>query len=363
MRVKIGIFLVLVSITVLFGSQVLAAENLAPTTEDVALLTGLRTDADADAEAIIATRIGPIFLHRQDNDSLTLVTDSFTPGGTELLNASELDLCWAWGWDFTVEAQRGAFGGEVRYFGVPEWSKDRGVETSAGGSVVQYLTPIGNVSSPSEISASYESMLHSVEFNLKWFPMDRLSVIAGPRFFKIDEAMDITQNIGPGLNTALHHVTTENTLLGGQIGVEGVFFNIHGFSADGWLKAGYYSNGMESAVDVSQNVGPAYHSSDATRKGTFVGDLGINVNYAITPKILLTAGYQLLWIEKAALAPQQVPVHDPANGLGSTATDHVLYQGIRAGVIFLFDIYGKAPSPEPTPAPVIEPKLEPMSKN
>jgi hypothetical protein len=354
MRVKIGIFVVLVSIMLIFGSQVLAAENLTPAPDNVALLTGLRTDADVDSACPIAVRLGPLFLHRQDNDSFGLVLGGV---GTEYLNASELDLCWAVGWDLTVEARHGAFGGEIRYFGVPEWSRSRG-GVSVPASSIPYITPIF-LSGTHEVSGSYESMLHSVELDFKWFPMDRLSVLAGPRFLKIDEELDINW-VEPGA-AFTNRITAENTLLGAQIGVEGVFFNIHGFSADGWLKAGYYSNRMESAVSIS---GTAFASSDATRKGTFVGDLGINFNYAITPKILLTTGYQLLWIEKAALAPLQVPVHDPGGtGTGSTADDHVLYQGIRAGVIFLFDICGKAPAPEPTPAPVIEPKLEPMSKN
>jgi hypothetical protein len=359
MRVKIAIFVVLVSITFLFGSQVFAAENLTSTPGDVALLTGLRTDADSNAEAIIATRIGPIFLHRQDNDSQALVTD--VTGTTEYLNASALDLCWAVGYDFTVEARSGAFGGEVRYFGVPEWSKSSGTVTLTGTGAESYI-PFANVIGvfgAQTISGSYESMLHSVELNFKWFPMDRLSVLVGPRFFKIDEEMDINQ-ILTGTDTFTTRFKAENTLLGGQIGVEGVFFNIHGFSADGWLKAGYYTNRVES--DVAMNGGTGFASSDATRKGTFVGDLGINLNYAITPRILLTTGYQLLWIEKAALAPEQIRTHNPGINVGSTATDSVLYQGIRAGVTFLFDIYGK-PVVVPAPAPVIEPKLEPMSKN
>jgi hypothetical protein len=78
----------------------------------------------------------------------------------------------------------------------------------------------------------------------------------------------------------------------------------------------------------------------------------------------VTVGYQLLWIEKAALAPEQVPQYNMNLHTGPVADDSVLYQGIRAGVIFMFDICGKPkPAPEPAPAPVIEPKLEPMSKN
>jgi hypothetical protein len=362
MRAKIGVFIVLVSITLLFGSQVFAAENLTPAPGDVALLTGLRTDADANAEAIIAVRLGALFLHRQDNDSLVLVTNM--AGTADILNASELDLGWAPGWDFTVEARSGAFGGEVRYFDIPEWSKSRGA-VPVTESMVAYPGPMtGIISGPHTVSGSYESMLRSVELNFKWFPIDKLSVLAGPRFLKIDEEMGIYRGPNPTLSFN-DKITAENSLLGGQIGVEGVFFNIGGFSADGWLKAGYYANMMESAaVDANPFTPTLLASSDDTHKGTFVGDLAVNLNYAVTPRVLFTAGYQLLWIEKAALAPEQVRVHDPrVTGTGSTATDSVLYQGIRAGVIFLFDIYGKAPAPEPTPAPVIEPKLEPMSKN
>jgi len=37
--------------------------------------------------------------------------------------------------------------------------------------------------------------------------------------------------------------------------------------------------------------------------------------------------------------------------------------GVETGVGYLFDLCAPAPAPEPTPPPVIEPKLEPMSKN
>ncbi len=327
----------------------------------MALLTGLRTDADADAEAIIAVRLGAIFLHRQDNDSRVLVTNSV--GTADILNASELDLGWAPGWDFTVEARRGAFGGEVRYFDIPEWSKDRGAVPVTESMVAYSGTGTGIIIGPHTISGSYESMLRSVELNFKWFPMDKLSVLVGPRFLKIDEELDIERRFTPTYFIN-HKTTAENTLLGCQIGIEGVFFNVGGFSADGWLKAGYYANMMESDAAIiytSTPVVPA--SSDDTQEGTFVGDLAVNLNYAVTPRVLLTAGYQLLWIEKAALAPEQVRVHHPMMGTGSTAADSALYQGIRAGVVFLFDIYGKPAVTAPAPAPMIEPKLEPMTKN
>jgi hypothetical protein len=360
MKMKIVALILFVSLAVLFASQVTAGENLSPTPGDVALLTGLRTNTDAGAESSIAVRIGPVFLHRQNNDGLTIATDALS--GAEILNADDLNLHFAVGYDFTLEGQFGAFGVEARYFGIPDWCADNGL-SAPNGSTFWYDTPLYVGATTGTVS--YTSDLDSVELSFKWYPRERLAILAGPRYFRLDEDMDM--DLTSGAVTGENVVKTTNSLIGVQVGVEGVFFTIGGFSADGWLKAGYYRNEMSSYVALNDSNGWHASSTSDTERGTFVGDLGINLNYAVTPKLLVTAGYQLLWIEKAALAPQQFPAHTLISGVdntGRTADDDVLYQGIRVGVILLFDIYGKpAPAPEPAPAPVIEPKLEPMGKN
>jgi hypothetical protein len=359
MKTRNGIFILLLSLTLVFASQAMAAEGLAADPGDVALLTGLRTDTDESTCGVIAVRVGPIFLHRQDNDSQGLLYDVGT--GAKILDATDLNLGFAVGYDLTVEAQLGAFGGEVRYLGVPKWYEDKDAATPAV-ICLPYVTPIFAFGAEN-VPASYESELRSLELNLKWYPTARLAVLAGPRYIGLDEELIMDLDFGGGL-AAESSTETVNALFGGQVGVEGVFFTVGGFSADGWLKAGYYLNNMSTDAAITMGGGLIFHSDSKTDRGAFVGDLGINLNYAITPNILLTAGYQLLWIEKAALAPEQITEHDVVSGVGRTVDDSVLYQGIRAGIIVTFDICGKPkPAPAPEPAPVIEPKLEPMTKN
>jgi hypothetical protein len=270
MKFRTGILILLVSLFIMFGSRAKAGENLTPTPADVALLTGLRADTSENPAGLIALRVGPIFMHRQDNRSLILAEYSVT--GEDVMNASDLDLKFAVGYDFTLEAQFGVFGAEARYFGIPEWSRHSGTALNGTRVGIQYRTPI--YSFPAGVSASYDSQLHSIELSFKWYPMARLAVLAGPRYFQLDEELIINSCLPNGtIWLECNHETT-NTLIGGQVGVEGVFFTVGGFSADGWLKACYYRNDMSSNMKYLIFGHPTgFYANGDAEKGTFVGDL------------------------------------------------------------------------------------------
>jgi hypothetical protein len=286
-------------------------------------------------------RAGALFLHREDNDHRTLVTDSFL-GGNELLNASDLDLGFETGTDISLMLQYREMGLELRFFGLQDWSESKGPQTSPGGAVVQYLTPIGNTAYPAEVSAKYNSWLNNGEFNLHWWPCanERYHLLMGVRWIRLSERLGITQDIGPGLNVANYKTTARNRLWGGQIGAEGVLFgNLEkGFSIDGCVKGGYFRNDILTKATISQSILSDVFVANADKnKGTFLGELGIGANYAFTRNIALTVRYQLLWLDQVALAPEQIQNLAPFAGTArSVDTDSVLYHGGCVGLTISF---------------------------
>jgi|GEM_PF-4223163 len=294
--------------------------------------------AEEDCPYKLRLRAVASFLHREDNDSQTLVTDSFG-GGNELLNASDLDLGFDTGPDISLMLQYRKMGLELRFFGLQDWSESKGPQTSPGGAVVQYLTPIGNTFFPSEVSAKYTSWLNNAECNLHYSLMERFKVFMGVRWLKLNERLLIQQNIGPDLNLAKYNNTARNRLWGGQIGAEGVLFGSleKGFSIDGCVKGGYFRNDILTKASITQQTGPGFSAKADKDKGTFVGELGIGANYTFTRNIALTARYQLFWLDQVALAPQQIANLDPAAGTArSVDTDSVLYQGGCVGLTISF---------------------------
>jgi hypothetical protein len=150
----------------------------------------------------------------------------------------------------------------------------------------------------------------------------------------------------------------------------------HSFGSDLDFK-GYNGAGvLVQELDVDMNV---YRLTPEFHVGWHIGDTGL------TPYI----GVDYTWLKASS---DWVDVANPANlwessfhlddpvymfvGLDHYITDRLYLNfegrtnfsgsdgwGIEGGIGYMFDLCAKPVAPAPAPAPVIEPKLEPMSKN
>jgi hypothetical protein len=291
----------------------------------------------------VKLNIGALGLFRQGNDNIPLVTDSFAPSGNTLVNANDLNLGIAPGLDASVTGRYRMFGLEFRYFGIFEYSSSEDA-SSAAGAVIQYQTPIGNTTFPGIVNADYNSMVHNIEANVRWWPIDRLSILAGFRYLILNEDLTIGHDIGPGLNFTTHEIETDNTLLGGQVGLEGTilrfkdaFFEGDELSFGGWAKGGYFNNHIKTDIAITQPIGSSFFAKGSNDKGTFLCEGAVNVGYKITRNVAVDLRYQVLWIQNAGLAPEQVTHSDPGiSGIASTKAQSVLYHGPWVGVVLSF---------------------------
>ncbi|MGE5840280.1 MAG: hypothetical protein ACM34H_10115, partial [Deltaproteobacteria bacterium] len=284
-------------------------------------------------------KAGLLLLYRENSDT-PLVTDSFSPGGTNIVNAKDLDLKFEPGLDASLGAVLRTlgttFGAEVRYFGIHEWSESHGPVLRPPDTlvVIKHQPEIAFFStSETSVFAKYKSELYNVELNLSWYPGEQIRAFIGGRYMKLDEALRIsTESFG---TTYVDEVSTKNDLLGVQLGIEGVFFGRtdDGFSMEGWAKAGYFHNDISAKANFPLPVIGNLSARSSKNENTLAGEFGIGVSYAFFRNIALSARYQLLWLNHVALAPEQWPVTDYATGRINTATDSVIYHGAWVGVI------------------------------
>jgi len=337
------------SLTKVESSEPLASDVIPPSDlkKDMVAAAGEGSGPTTEKPVIGATqppsplswnvRAGLLLLHREKNDKVTLFTDGT---GNTLLNAKDLNL----GVGFGLDAGLGvklrtfgtAFGAEVRYFGIYEWSQSDSASSQfvllrrGAYSIGYFAAPPNSV----KVNADYESGLQNVELNLSWYPIERIRVFIGLRYINIDEELKNTIDFASGGALTTEKITANNKLLGGQVGIEGVFLGKtdDGFSIDGWAKVGYFNNDISTKATLNGPIGPESTKSNKD-KSTLGTEFGIGVKYAFTRNIALSARYQLLWLNEVAFAPQQVPVVNYITGRFTAATDSVLYQGGWIGCI------------------------------
>lgn len=179
------------------------------------------------------------------------------------------------------------------------------------------------------VNASYASNLNSVEYNVfrTFSPNERpqgrwLDLLGGLRWVNVSEAADldftccIDEPNGPFRSS--YDVSTTNNLLGGQLGGRwGRYGPRWGF--EGWGKAGIFANiqGQQQAPIVDPTGGPGRPAQAASGVSTaMVADINLSVVYRLTSVWGLRVGYNLMWIEGLALAPNQWDF-STADGAGS----------------------------------------------
>ncbi|MBN2581372.1 MAG: BBP7 family outer membrane beta-barrel protein [Pirellulales bacterium] len=277
-------------------------------------------------------RAGALFLQQSKPAGQTLVTAGFDPASTELINASDYHFDFHGGLDISVFRHTRVGDLELRYFGIDGWESALGPILSPGGGVMQFINPIGNVSYPSEITSLYRSELHNVEMNYRRQFTPRWQWLAGFRYLELDErSLGLTLDIGPGLNLAETDIRAANRLYGFQLGLDGVVWeNGRRLRLEGFLKAGVYSNQMQTGSWLHQNVGLDYAAAATGNHTAFVGDLGLTAVVQITRHWSARLGYQVMWIEGVALASEQMLTTDLAAGTATVdATGSPFYHGVN----------------------------------
>lgn len=202
----------------------------------------------------------------------------------------------------------------------------------------------------------YESSFDSFEVNFRqrWMaPNCRYqgSWLAGFRYFKLDEDFNYeTQSSFNGTlgnpARAQNNINVHNNMVGAQIGGDMWICILPGLRLGGEAKAGVFGNHVAIDNTISVNTGPDPLLEELSGNDVaFVGQADLMATYRLNYQWTLRAGYQFLFVEGVALAPENFnpdppAIFSPAAG-GSRSTiindnGHVFYHGWSLGAEFMW---------------------------
>ena len=192
-----------------------------------------------------------------------------------------------------------------------------------------------------DLSAGYRSQMSSFELNLKRPIGDWISVFGGFRFVELNELLSYSSTPVGGEPLPMF-VRSFNDLYGFQLGSDIMLLDRGGpFKLVATGKAGIYANYARNQADQGVMDSDDVDSA-STCEGAFLGEIGLNCTYQITPRLAARVGYEVMWINGVALASQQqprlVPVQEEhVHGSPSVAAEGTaFYHGVAAGLDFRF---------------------------
>jgi hypothetical protein len=210
---------------------------------------------------------------------------------------------------------------------------------------------------------SASTNLYSAEINGRLDLTNRLTVLAGIRWFQLNDTLQgtltPTDQTAPAWKTTcptcnLFQLTpdgpignlppfwnagTTNNLYGVQLGLDAKLAEFGRFSLGGRITVGLFDNIAEQSAGVS--IRKVVYPTKATVNGAaFVSDASLQLRYRVMDGLSLKAGYEVLWLAGIALAPGQIDeTYAAPSGVRALSVNHgsnVLFQGATFGLEYSF---------------------------
>jgi hypothetical protein len=151
-----------------------------------------------------------------------------------------------------------------------------------------------------------------------------LNLIGGFRYLQLNEDASLNAD-SPTVPFFHRAVGADNTLLGGQVGLDYCLFDNGGpLQIDAIVKGGLFNN----YISVEKVNFAVAHS--ATNQLAGVVDFQLLANWQILPHVSVIGGFYLLWVDEVALAPDQFLSSRPIDTAG------VLLEGGTVGLSWTF---------------------------
>lgn len=276
--------------------------------------------------------VDALWLQRSGPDNYMLANED----GAAVLQADQFKFDYELGVRVTYGEVFNCTPYEFTYMGTHDWNSSIGVD---GDRLVVPAGPGGGVfdnMTGDTVFANYASELHSLELNTLSFRSDSLTMMFGIRYIDVEE--DFHLLMLDGLETGVIGITGDNRLLGLQCGGEWTRGNCKWcVSASG--KAGMYINFAERDYDIRDSVLPTNIIPNAAVRGetsdmeiAVATELRLGVTRHLGCGLKLRGGYELLWINGVALAPEQLGTTTPMTLPAFDTDGDVLYDGGYIGL-------------------------------
>jgi len=215
------------------------------------------------------------------------------------------------------------YGLEFGYFQLDGWHAHL-EDSTAGGRTAVLGNTDWTLPGSGLFEAYYTSRFYSGESNLRvTLPeenvFDHLSLLLGVRYFELDEAMHSEY-----ASSAVWQTKTKNRMYGLQIGADGLLdYRLGPVRIGGTAKAGvYYNQAKAFNTETLPTAGSEALSEDVT---SFLGEVSLNLLLPISRNVSIRGGYQCMWLQTVAVAPEQVLSSGLTGGTGTVDTGGSLF--------------------------------------
>jgi hypothetical protein len=226
---------------------------------------------------------------------------------TPILNVRDLAFNFEGGPRMSVtRSLKGCFGLELNYFGIDAWSSSAVRNGNAISPLV--IFPPGALVS-TQFAVEYGSEFYSAEANLHYRWSECLDLAAGFRYSELQEDFNVVgQIVGPWTAVPRYTTHTGNYLYGFQIGATArVFDRGPLLCVDGFVKSGVFGNHARQETATVHNTGIPRSAGDGKNDAAFLGEAGLTGVCRLGDHWAVRGGYQMMFIEGVALAPDQIP--------------------------------------------------------
>ena len=276
----------------------------------------------------VVVDLGTIGLIRETPDDQVIAVDE---NAVPILNADSLQGSMQFGFKAMVDVLdvRPWFGGtdlQLGYFGIN--SLDAGARVSAleVNSVFFQAFPLNP---PTAFDFSYSTNLYSGEANLRFGSRNRLRPIAGLRYLKLEDTYDVFES-SSGSRTGFYSLTN-NSLFGGQFGLEGDLWQTRRVNFYGFGKVGAMHNEVEGSA-TAQNAYKEF--SDSTY--TTLVDAGTGAIIRFAGPLSFKVGYRSLFASALALGIDQNEAISIFPGPNTVKFNSQHWHGVDLAAVFQF---------------------------
>ncbi len=228
---------------------------------------------------------------------------------------------------------------EFSYFGVFDWTAGATIRGSNSLDIPPDLVgPATDFDNADDMAIAYCTQVNNVEANgVSYLCGSRqcggVAMLAGFRYVNLDETFNINSIDNDGTQSD-YRIDAENHLFGGQLGLRLTHRSCRwGFDSTG--KVGLFGNAANQRQFVGDNGNTTVlrNTSSSQSVTSFVGDINASVAYYLTDVWKIRAGYNVLWMEGLALAPNQLDFSFSADsGTAVSTGGGVFLHGANVGL-------------------------------
>ncbi len=221
---------------------------------------------------------------------------------------------------------------ELGYLGLFDVTESQYLSDGAG--LTYSFFGVGPAAPNTSYHAQYIADLHSIDFNAIHRKWDWLSLIYGFRWANLDEKYNILLVEDPPSGAMSR---SDNALYGFQFGGSSSVWLGRWMRLDSSLKAGVYYNHVSITASAEDPGGGGTLSLGQSHCNTaFMGEASLVGTIPIKDCASLRVGYQLIYLDGVALAPNQGDDFDLSTGNGSADWSHILYHGLNVGLEIVY---------------------------